>query len=62
MYARLCFETPRTSGSLEKTGMDDFLKLRHAGKLGHGMISSSLAVHANLPFRGSPHDCRFHQI
>ncbi|KAJ8587345.1 hypothetical protein M405DRAFT_821767 [Rhizopogon salebrosus TDB-379] len=31
----LCFETPRTGGSLEKTGMNDFLKLRHAGKLGH---------------------------
>jgi len=31
----LCFETPRTGGSLLKTGMEDFLKLRRNGKLGH---------------------------
>ncbi|KAJ8593183.1 hypothetical protein M405DRAFT_811438, partial [Rhizopogon salebrosus TDB-379] len=34
-YARLCFETPRASGRLLETGTEDFLKLRHDGKLGN---------------------------
>src|ERR1700709_202725 len=45
MYARLCFEIPRTGGRLLETGTKDFLKLRSDGQLGKGtLISSYLAV------------------
>ena len=45
MYARLCFEIPRTGGRLFETGTKDFLKLRRDGRLGKGtLISSYLAV------------------
>jgi hypothetical protein len=45
MYARLCFEIPRTGGRLLETGTKDFLKLRRDGRLGKGtLISSYLAV------------------
>jgi hypothetical protein len=44
MYARLCFEIPRTGGRLLETGTKDFLKLRSDGQLGKGtLISSYLA-------------------
>jgi hypothetical protein len=63
MYARLCFETPRTVGRLLETGTQDFLNLRQNGKLGEStLINSYLAVLANLPFGESPYHCRFHQI
>ena len=41
MYARLCFETPRTGGRLLETGTGEFLKLRHEGKLGNSTLISS---------------------
>jgi hypothetical protein len=41
MYARLCFEIPRTGGRLLETGTKDFLKLRRNGHLGNGMLICS---------------------
>jgi hypothetical protein len=41
MYARLCFEIPRTGGRLLETGTKDFLKLRRNGHLGSGMLICS---------------------